>query len=219
MVLTLPKAIIFDWDSTLAQTRATVVEALEKTLRHYQKEPWQNLKHLRQPLLSLKDNFPLIFGDISAEAYQYYLSVYKENTTTPTPFAREFLNLCLKKDITLYIVSNKERSLLLKEVELCYKNIPFVAILAHGDAEGNKPDAAPVFTALKNVPYAINPQNVWLVGDSLPDTECAYNANIQPIIVGHNIQDNSYLEQKRTATPPLIEVENFTELKKLINGL
>ena len=56
----------------------------------------------------------------------------------------------------LYIVSNKEKSLLLKEVKACFPDIYFNKILGNGDAEQNKPHPAPVFTALSNVNYEIN---------------------------------------------------------------
>ena len=39
MIHSKPQAILFDWDSTLAQTRATVVKALEQTLAHFHQEP------------------------------------------------------------------------------------------------------------------------------------------------------------------------------------
>lgn len=219
MNLSLPKAVIFDWDSTLAQTRFTVVKALEQTLAKFNKAPWEKMKQYRRPLLSLKDNFPLIFDKDSDAAYQYYLSVYETELTTPTDGAREFLNLCQNKNISLFIVSNKERSLLLKEVEKCYPDIPFTDILAHGDAKENKPSAAPIEKALHNASFPINPQNVWLIGDSMPDVECAYNANIQPILVGQNIKDETYLKEKSVATPALIHLPSFAELSEIITSL
>ena len=219
MITTKPKAILFDWDSTLAQTRETVIKALEQTLAHFHQKPWEKIKHLRQPLLSLKDNFPLIFGQDSQDAYRFYLKVYQPELSTASGGATEFLTTCLSENIDLYIISNKEKSLLQTEVSLCYPNIPFKKILAHGDAKANKPSAEPVKEALKDVPYPINPQNVWLIGDSLPDSECAYNANIQPIIIGHNITDKTYLSAKRVAIPKLIELENFTETLTLLKDI
>ena len=216
MIKTKPKAVLFDWDSTLAQTRPTVIKALEQTLAHFHKAPWEKLKHLRQPMLALKDNFPLIFKEESEAAYRFYLKVYQPELTSPTDGAKEFLSLCRQKNITLYIISNKERSLLLKEVSLCYPDVPFADILAHGDAKENKPSAEPVKKALKSATYPINAENVWFVGDSLPDSECAYNANIQPIIIGHNIKDKTYLALRKTAVPPLITVNTFYKLQDLL---
>lgn len=219
MNLIKPKAIIFDWDSTLAITRPTVIKALEQTLSRFNKEPWEKTKKLRIPMLSLKDNFSQIFEKDSHAAYQYYLSVYEPELSVPTEGSQKFLKTCKDKNIALYIVSNKERSLLLKEIKLCHPHTTFADILAHGDAKENKPSAAPIKKALKDAIFPINPENVWLVGDSLPDTECAYNANIQPILIGHNIEDEAYLKEKRKATPPLIETDNFNQLTLLLNDL
>ena len=60
----LPKAILFDWDETLAHTRDCVVEAMEYVLKKYRKESWNiTKKRCRDPKKSLKDNFPNFFGD------------------------------------------------------------------------------------------------------------------------------------------------------------
>ena len=219
MIHSKPQAILFDWDSTLAQTRATVVKALEQTLAHFHQAPWEKLKHLRQPMLALKDNFPLFFKEDSVAAYQFYLEVYQPELTTATVGAAEFLAACLSQNIDLYIISNKEKSLLQAEVALCYPNIPFKKVLAHGDAPDNKPSAEPVKKALQNAPFPINAKNVWLVGDSLPDSECAYNSGVQPILIGHNIKDERYLQEKFVATPPLLHLENFAELTNFLQNI
>lgn len=218
-MLKLPKAIVFDWDSTLAQTRQTVVAALEQTLNHYNMPPWEQTKKLRKPMLSLKDNFPLIFGEKSDEAYDYYLSVYQVELTRPSVGTERFLALCKGLNIGCYIVSNKEKALLLREVKQCFTGFVFDKILGYGDAVENKPSAEPVFFALKDTKIDINPYNVWLVGDSLPDTECASQANVQAIIIGHNIKYQAYLEQKMLAEPPLIMVESFDDITQMVEEL
>ena len=219
VMLKLPKVIVFDWDSTLAQTRQTVVAALEQTLKYYNMPPWKQTKKLRKPMLSLKDNFPLIFGEKSDEAYAYYLSVYQAELTHPSVGAERFLALCKRLNIGCYIVSNKEKALLMREVKQCFSGFAFDKILGYGDAPKNKPSAEPVFFALKDIKIDINPYNVWLVGDSLPDAECASQAHVQAIIIGHNINDQAYLEQKMSSEPPLIMVESFDDITQMVEEL
>lgn len=128
--------------------------------------------------------------------------------------ANDFLDFCSQKGIDLYIISNKEKSLLLKEVELCFPEIVFKKILGNGDAVLNKPSSAPVFKALDDVKYQINKDNVWLIGDSKQDSECAYNANIQPILFGEGkFTDEKYIKEKTNARIPLLQFNNFNEIR------
>ena len=38
------RAVLFDWDGTLAETRPAVVDAMEHTLAAYGREPWDETK-------------------------------------------------------------------------------------------------------------------------------------------------------------------------------
>jgi phosphoglycolate phosphatase-like HAD superfamily hydrolase len=134
-------------------------------------------------------------------------------------YADEFLEFCNKKRIDLYIVSNKEKSLLLKEVELCFSEICFKNILGNGDAIENKPSPAPVFEALRDVKYEVNAENVWFIGDSRQDTECAYKAKIQPILLGEGkFMNDEYLSDKAKGLEPLMVFANFKEIVDYIQN-
>ena len=213
----MPKAILSDWDETLAHTRDSVVEAMEFALKKYNKAPWNITKvKYRDTKKSLKENFPNFFGKDFQNAYDDYLEYYVKhayNKVYPMEYAEDFLRLCNRNNIALYIVSNKEKSLLLKEVKACFPNIYFNKILGNGDALQNKPHPAPVFTALSNVNYEINKDNVWLIGDSKQDTECAYNAKIQPVLLGKGkFMEDEYLKSKINAPTPLMVFNSFKEI-------
>lgn len=213
----MPKAILLDWDDTLAHTRNSVVEAMEYVLKKYNKEPWGTTKtKYRDTKKSLKDNFPNFFGDKADIAYKEYLEYYIKhayNKVSPMENAYDFLKFCNQKNIDLYIISNKEKSLLLKEVEFCFPDILFKKILGNGDAPLNKPDSAPVFTALCNAKYEVNKDNVWLIGDTKQDTECAYNANIQPVLLGRGkFMDDNYIKDRINSSLPLLVFKNFKKI-------
>ena len=213
----MPKAVLLDWDDTLAHTRSSVVEAMECILKKYNKEPWDITKvKYRDTKKSLKENFPNFFGKDANRAYNEYLKYYIEyayNKVYPMEKADEFLKLCNQKKIDLYIISNKEKSLLLKEVEFCFPNISFKKILGNGDAPLNKPNPAPVFVALDNVAYEVNRDNVWLIGDTKQDTECAYNAEIQPILLGKGkFMEDGYVKDKINSALPLLVFEGFNDI-------
>ena len=59
-----PRAILFDWDNTLVDTWATIHDALNFLMRAMDRPEW-SLDETRQRVrLSLREAFPLYFGDV-----------------------------------------------------------------------------------------------------------------------------------------------------------
>lgn len=217
-----PKIIAFDWDNTLALNREVVVNAMNKVLSKYGKAEWNIIKkEKRDKNKSLKENFINFFGeDLEKQAYNDYLNFYNEfNYLLQAPEnAKEMLYMLNKQNIYIIIVSNKERKLLLDEIKVLYNDIEFYKIMANGDSEKNKPDASPIFKAVEDLNLEINCNNMWLIGDSNQDIDCAYNANIQPILYGKGkIADTEYFEEKKKAIPPMIQIFNFKEIIEFFN--
>lgn len=212
-----PEIIAFDWDNTLALNREVVVNSMNKVLSKYGKAEWDIIKkEKRDKNKSLKENFVNFFGlEFEKQAYNDYLNFYNEfNYLLQAPEnAKELLKILNDKNIKIIIVSNKERKLLLDEIKVLYNDINFYKIMANGDSEKNKPDASPIFKAVEDLNLKINCNNMWLIGDSNQDIDCAYNANIQPILYGKGkIADTEYFEEKKKATPPMIQIFNFKEI-------
>ena len=216
-----PKAIIFDWDNTLAENRDVVVSAMNKTLSSYNKENWEiTKKKHRDPNKSLKENFVNFFGEQAKEAYKLYMDSYIEfrNMLKPMDNSQELLKKLTinNPEIKLIIASNKERSLLLMEIDVIFKNINFYKIMANGDSEKNKPDASPVIKSLEDTNININPENVWIIGDSKQDIDCAYNANCQPILLGEgNLAEKDFFEEKKNSNPKMLNINNLIEILDL----
>lgn len=195
-----PKLVIFDWDDTLAKTRNAVVKAMNYVLKLYNLPEWDIIKEQkRDKNKSLKENFPNFFGEEEAKnAYEKYLQYYTKEAYKEVEKVNNtdiFLNNLIEHNIQITIISNKEKSLLLKEIESCFPNIKFNFILGNGDAEHNKPAPDPVFKIMKSVDFELNEQNVWLVGDTKQDTDCALNAKCQPMLIGKGkFMDEEYLK-------------------------
>lgn len=217
----MPKAIIFDWDDTLAHTRLAVVESIEYVLKKYNKEPWDITKtKYRDTKKSLKDNFSNFFGENALEAYSNYLEFYEKfgySKVAPIEHAHEFLQYCSEKNIDLYIISNKEKKLLLKEISFCFPDIKFSKILGNGDALHNKPAPDPVYKVCEKASYSINATNIWLIGDSKQDTECAYNAGIKPMLLGAGkFMDENYIKTRINSSNPLVVFNNYVEIQEFL---
>ena len=178
---------------------------------------WETIKkEKRDKNKSLKENFVNFFGaELEKQAYEDYLNFYNEfNSLLKAPDnAKEMLNILTDNGVKVIIVSNKERSLLLDEINVLYSDIDFFKIMANGDSKKNKPDASPVFKSLENTDIKINPKNVWIIGDSNQDIDCGYNAGIQPILYGKGkLAEAEYFKEKMKAIPPMQQIMDFKEI-------
>ena len=194
-----PKLIIFDWDDTLAKTRNAVVKAMNYVLSLYNLPEWDIIKEQkRDKSKSLKENFPNFFEEKYEEAYSKYLEYYNAEAYKEVEKIENtelFLNSLIKENIKIAIISNKEKSLLLKEVLSCFEKIKFDYICGNGYASKNKPAPDPVYKIMENYDFELNKDNVWLVGDTKQDTDCALNSNCQPILIGKGkFMDEEYLK-------------------------
>lgn len=195
------KAVAFDWDNTLAQTRGALVRCIGEVLTAYGLPAWSIVKQKCETNLSFRDNFPLIFGAKAGEAYAMYREIYLQKaaeSVTAVDGAKEILQFFYNHQVPVVVVSNKDRVLLEDELPRLFDPLLFDTIVCGHEAPRDKPAPQQLqFAVQKYVGAAdINPDNVWMIGDSLMDSECALAAHAQPILVGkpiwHNAAEMSY---------------------------
>jgi phosphoglycolate phosphatase len=64
----------------------------------------------------------------------------------------------------------------------------FGSVVGAGDAAADKPDSAPVALALQSSGVAAG-REVWLVGDTEVDIQCASNSGCIPILLGAGLSE------------------------------
>ena len=109
------KAVLFDWDNTLAESRTPLVYAVNKVLEEYGLPDWNVVKQRRDNNLSFRDNFPRIFGNKAGEAYDKYSKIYLKNVArliSTFEGVSDVLKFLRKKQIKIIIMTNKDRRLL-----------------------------------------------------------------------------------------------------------
>lgn len=216
MTLTKPKAILFDWDNTLADTWPTIFQAMVKTFEEMGHEPWTFEETKERVHRSLRDSFPEIFGDRWEEAGEKYLSNFRAihlEKLTPLEGAEEVLRALLDTDIYVALVSNKTGDNLRAEVDHIGWNGYFTKVVGAKDAEEDKPSPKPVLMALEGSGIDAG-QHVWFVGDSITDMECAYNANCLPIFYG----DQDLTSERFANHQPKKHFKHHNELVDVIRG-
>lgn len=218
--LTRPKAILFDWDNTLADTWPIIFHALTQTFQELGHEPWsfEEVKSGKRGIhRSLRESFPEIFGDEWQQAKDIYYRHFLENhlkMIRKLPGSDAILESISEKEIYSAVVSNKTGPYLRLEVEHLGWGHHFMKVIGAADAIEDKPSHAPVHLALEGSGIKPGP-DVWLVGDSETDLECARNAAIRPIIY----RNMALAEKVNKGAHPKSHVLHVDDHHELLNVL
>jgi phosphoglycolate phosphatase len=212
-----PRAIIFDWDNTLVDSWETIHYALVVTLSAMGHEPWSLAETKARVRHSLRDAFPRLFGDRWDEARKLYMdtftSVHLERLTALAG-AGELLRDLKARGLYLAVVSNKTGRVLRREAEHLGWTGYFARLVGAGDAPEDKPAAAPMHLALEGSGIPAGP-DVWYVGDTAVDMECAANAGCLGVLLGSvDAADAGF-----TRFPPGLAFPACVALGNLLSGL
>ncbi len=182
-----PKAIIFDWDNTLVDTWPLIQNAIDTTMICMGLEPW-GLEKVRDNVhKSMRESFPEIFGSEWKKAGEIYKNAYRSTHLEKIELLPNALNLINKLEeraILQLVVSNKIGVTLRKEAAKIGVDRNFFSLIGASDASRDKPSREPVELALLGTELDPKKDEIWFVGDTITDVECAYNSGCRPIIFG-----------------------------------
>jgi phosphoglycolate phosphatase len=212
-----PRAIIFDWDNTLVDSWATIHDALNFLMAAMERPLWTIAETRERVRLSLREAFPLIFGERWQEAQEIYLDRFREihlERLTPLPGREAMLRALAADGHYLAVVSNKTGAVLRNEVAHLAWLPLFGAIVGAGDAHTDKPHCAPVELALQPSGIAPGP-DVWFVGDTAVDMECALASGCVPVLLGEAAAGSLEFVQ----FPPVLTIADGDGLFRALRGL
>ena len=181
-----PRAILFDWDNTLVDSWATIHEALNFVMAAMDRPLWSLAETKEKVRLSLRESFPLHFGQHWEEARAIYLDKFRAihlDRLTPLRGREAMLQALKGEGFYLGVVSNKTGNLLRREVERLGWLRFFGRVVGAGDCAADKPASDPVHLALADSGVAAG-EEVWFVGDTAVDMECAVNSGCVPVLLG-----------------------------------
>jgi len=184
--MSLPAAVLFDWDNTLVDNWPTIHDALNATLAAMGHPTWTLAETRERVRASLRDSFPTMFGARWEEARDIFYRRFEARhieTLVPLPGAAELLNALHGRGVYLGVVSNKTGRYLRKEAAALGWERFMTRLVGAQDAAVDKPDRAPVDLALAPAGIAAG-RSVWFVGDTAMDMRCAYAAGCTAVLVG-----------------------------------
>jgi phosphoglycolate phosphatase len=180
-----PRALIFDWDNTLVDSWECIRQSYNLTFRHFGMPEWDMEETQARVAASMRDSFPAMFGERWGEARdvftQGFAAIHMEYLK-PLPGAPELLQGLKEAGLLLAVVSNKRGHFLRKEAQAIGWADWFTALVGADDAKADKPAPDPVHLALAGTGIAPG-ADVWFVGDSPIDMECAANSGCTPILL------------------------------------
>ena len=213
-----PKAILFDWDNTLVDSWATIHEALVITFRAMGQEPWTLEETKARVRHSLRDAFPALFGGRWDEARKLYLDSFTAihlERISALQGAEALIGDLTRAGFYLGVVSNKTGRVLRREVAHLGWDEHFKRLVGAGDAAADKPAAAPIELALEGSGIACGDGDVWYVGDTAIDMECAENAGCVGILLG----EADLAQEGFVRFPPALHFLACEGLGKHLRGL
>jgi phosphoglycolate phosphatase len=213
--MSLPRALVFDWDNTLVDSWATIHEALVLTFTAMGHEPWTLAETKARVRHSLRDAFPALFGDRWEEARKLYLDHFTAihiERLAPIAGAAALLTEARDAGFHLAVLSNKTGRILRLEVEHLGWQGYFAKLVGAGDARADKPDPLAMEFALAGSGFG--GADVWYLGDTALDMECAARAGCVGVLVGAiDPEDQGFVR-----FPPQRQFADFTALGLGLRG-
>jgi phosphoglycolate phosphatase len=212
-----PRAILFDWDNTLADNWAAIHGAMNATLVAMGQAPWTMAESRNSIKASLRDSFPLLFGERWRDAIGIYRDAFEQAHLTSLremPAAGALLAELRDRGLYLAVVSNKAGRYLRVEAGHLGWTSYFRRLVGAQDAETDKPTVAPVELALAGSSIERGPE-VWFVGDADIDMACAVNAGCTPVL----LRDRPPEADEFASGRPLRHVQNCAGLADLVAQL
>jgi phosphoglycolate phosphatase len=180
-----PSFLIFDWDNTLVDSWACLHKVINITFKEMGREPWSMEEARERIALSLRDHFPVLFGDRWEEARDIFYATFKQvhlDYLKPLAGMDEMLGELNGRGFLMGVVSNKTGALLREEADHLGWSGYFHKLVGATDAARDKPAIDPVHLVLDGSGVTAD-GNVWFIGDAPVDMECAVNAGCRPILL------------------------------------
>ena len=190
------KAVLFDFDGTLADTNPLIIRTFKETFARMLPDRTLTEAEILDcigPTLEQTGEkyFP---GNATAfvEAYRELNLKYHDEMIEIYPGIKEMLEKLAQKGLRLAIVSSKKRDFVIRGLKQTDLFAFFDYIVAGDDVVNPKPHSEPLEMAMAH--YGVVPAECLMVGDNSHDIDGAKAAGVKGIAVGWAFKGVEYLK-------------------------
>jgi phosphoglycolate phosphatase len=212
-----PRALLFDWDGTLADSAAVIKHCYDAATTAVGAPPISMEDVRFKQTRSGRDTFPALFGDQWPVAREAYYKAFKDMHLThiaPLQGCEDMLRRLRSSGVFMAVVSNKTGPYLRDEVAQFGWSSFFDVVVGAGDALRDKPDRAPLDYALLGTDMVCGP-DVWMIGDSTTDMLAARHAGVTALLM----RDIPPKDKEFDDCPPNLYVSCADDLTQLLESL
>ncbi len=167
--------VVFDWDGTLADTCLLISSAYEHTSKTLGTKiySYDEIKNLTSTIQN-KDILKYVYGEKENEAKKVFYNYVRKNHVDklkPVCGAKNLLEFCCENNLKVFLITNKKRELLIKEMEKLGFEKFFANVVAAGDFSQDKPH--PMATKALFGTSLPKAESILVVGDGEADWKTA----------------------------------------------
>ncbi len=213
------KAVIFDMDGTLVDSRFDIAFALNEAFsrmglsEHSEEEILRNIgpgpREMIGPLLPEGEK------DRVEECFHLFNEIYFEHCLDRTHFypgVRDTIEALAQAGVRMGVVSNKLAKFSNRILEGLGVRKRFQAVIGPEDVKNSKPDPEMIYLALGRMRVRVD--QAMLVGDSIHDIRAGKAASILTLVVTYGYDSRERLAKES----PDFMIDNVSELKDIILG-
>ena len=177
-IKSLPDAIFWDWDGTIADSYGFLNDAHNHTLLKLGFEAFVDGEYKQYFGKPREILYPAIYKDKSDQALEIFQDFVLKNSHNINLLdgARNVIDYLTEQDILMGIVSNKKSSFIREELKHLKWDGVFQTVVGSKDAAADKPSSAPLNYAMQLCDIDKAVHNVWYIGDTENDLACAQEA-------------------------------------------
>ena len=218
VAITKPKAVIFDWDNTIVQSRHLfhmVLDAVAIDMNIGNEEMYKAGLFDQTYHQPVEHGFRQVFGTehhpTAWKSYNHHFANMHLDHIKLHPGAEEFIKAMHEEGIIMSIASNKESNYLRDEVGKLGLDQYFYNIVGADDITKHKPNPEHAYLALYGLRHHDEfDSSIWFIGDSIADVSCAIASGCTPILFS-----SVSLYDVKKAELIHYHAEDFRNLKKL----
>jgi len=205
------EVLIFDWDGTVMDSRAAIVECLKLAIKECGHKMPDDIGLANLIGLGLQQAFERLYPDLSVQDIEQLSGAFRRafllpgmRTSVLFPKVRETLDV-LKENYLLAVATGKSRSGLDRDLQRAGLERYF-PITRTADETLSKPNPAMLFEIITDLNTEAS--RCLVIGDTDYDLNMARNANVDAVAVTCGVHDQERLQ----AAEPLALLSDISEL-------